>query len=240
MNYRDLLYRKYVSTHTRNLYGNLRLDDIVRQFSDWDWYFRKFLPRQNDAQILDIGCGFGGFVYFLQQNGYLNAQGIDVSEEQIALGKQMGIGNIDQGDIFEFLSDKEEVFDIIFARDVIEHFSRDEVIELLLSVYKSLKFSGTFVIQTPNGESPFSGKIIYGDFTHQTTFTRASLNQVLSLAGFKKTRYYPTGPVPKGLKSVVRLSLWKIIESLLKLLMAIETGSFSGIFTQNVIGKGEK
>jgi len=44
------------------------------------------LPEDKKAKIIDLGCGNGGFVYWLQQIGYQNAEGIDISAEQIETG----------------------------------------------------------------------------------------------------------------------------------------------------------
>ncbi len=240
MKYRDKFYEKYVSTHTHHQYGDIDIAHITRQFPVWKRYFSKHLPREENAHILDIGCGFGGFVYFLQKLGYKNSHGVDVSGEQIELGVKMGVKNILQEDVFKFLEGKKYQFDVIFARDFIEHFSKDEVYDLLVRLHESLRYRGTLIIQTPNGESPFSGRLLYGDITHEIIFTRISLHQILALAGFAEASFHPTGPVPKGFKSVVRYLLWKIIESLLKFYSLIETGSSAGIFTQNVIAVAKK
>jgi hypothetical protein len=52
--------------------------------------------------------------------------------------------------------------------------------------------------------------------------------------------FYPTGPVPKGIKSLVRFLLWKVIEIILRFYMVVETGSGEEIFTQNIIAGGRK
>lgn len=240
MNYRDKLYSNYVSGHTSCLYGEATLEGIKKQFPVWKKYFGRFLPENKDVKILDIGCGNGGFVYFLRNLDFENAQGVDISKEQVELAHKLGIKNVTQYDVKEFLSGQVGAYDVIFARDLIEHFTKDEIIELLETVYKALKTDGLFVVQAPNGEALFSGRLRYGDFTHEMVFTRSSLNQILKATGFIDTEFYPTGPVPKGLKSSVRYILWKGIETLLRLYMTIETGSLSGIFTQNIIAIAKK
>lgn len=239
MNYREKLYSTYVSTHTSYLYGKVTLDDIKRQFPVWKKYFERFLPKEKDTKILDIGCGNGGFVYFLNSLGYRNAHGIDFSPEQIEIAKKLGIKNVECADLREFLKGKQGYYNLIFARDVIEHFNKDEILDILRLIYDSLN-SGAVVIQTPNAEGPLGSKYRYGDFTHEIAFTRSSLNQVLKVAGFNDTAFYPTGPVPKGFKSAVRFLLWKGIEIMLRFYMVIEIGSFSGIFTQNIIARAKK
>jgi cyclopropane fatty-acyl-phospholipid synthase-like methyltransferase len=80
---------------------------------------------------------------------------------------------------------KQKTYDVIFARDVIEHFTKDEILEVLTLIFSSLKDRGVFILQCLNAESPFMGRILYGDFTHEMTFTRNNLHQILTTTGFK-------------------------------------------------------
>jgi len=240
MNYREKLYSTYVSTHTSHLYDAPTLKEIRKQFPVWKSYYRRFLPKDMAAKILDIGCGNGGFVYYLKSLGYENSSGIDISPEQVEVAKSLGIKGIECADIVSFLRDKKSIYDAIFARDVIEHFTKDSIIELLELIFNSLKRGGVVIIQTPNAESPFGSSYRYGDFTHEIAFTRSSLNQVLRVAGFEKVDFYPTGPVPKGIKSAIRFMLWKVIEMMLRFYMLVETGSSEGIYTQNIICVAKK
>jgi len=240
MNYRNKIYSKYISTFTTQIYGEASVDDIKKQFYVWRKYFGRYLPENKVAQVIEIGCGNGGFVYWLNSLGYKSAVGIDISKEQVDLAYKLGIKNIFQHDLKEFLSDKIEIYDVVFARDVIEHFTKDEVLEVLGIIYSSLKKGGIIVIQTPNAESPFGSRYLYGDFTHEIAFTTSSLNSVLRITGFRDAEFYPTSPVPKGLNSSLRYILWKCIEAMLRFYMLVETGSGKGIFTQNIIAIAKK
>jgi 2-polyprenyl-3-methyl-5-hydroxy-6-metoxy-1,4-benzoquinol methylase len=238
--YRENFYSTYVSAHTSHLYGEATIDGIRGQFPAWKWYFGRFLPKDKSAKILEMGCGNGGFVYFLRSLGYENSIGIDRSHEQIEVAKNLGINDVECANIMSFLKDKKDSYDLVFARDVLEHLTKDEILEVLGAIYKACRVDGLLVVQVPNGESIFSGRIRYGDFTHELAFTKNSLSQALRLAGFTDFAFYPTGPVPKGLKSTVRYILWKAIDAILRFYMLVETGSGRGIFTQNIIGLAKK
>lgn len=240
MGFREKFYSKYVSTHTANLYGDRCLDNIKKQFSVWKWYYGRVLSANHEDKILEIGCGDGGFVYWLQQIGYKNASGIDISKEQVELACEMGIENVTCGDLKGFLDGKQGEYDLIFARDVLEHFNKEEILEILETIYIALKDNGKFVIQVPNAEGPFGSRYRYWDMTHEIAFTRSSISQLFQLIGFRKVECYPTGPVPKGVKSFVRYVLWKFIELIFSFYMLVEIGTKEGIFTQNIIGVGIK
>jgi len=240
MDYRTKFYSKYHSTHTKILYGEASFDDLREQSIFWEYYYKDFLTKDSEATVLDLGCGDGLFVYWLQHMGYKNSYGIDISSEQVEIAKKLGIENITHADIFEFLNNKKGVYDMIIARDVIEHFKKDELLSLLELVYSNLKEGGRFIIKTPNGESPFTGRYRWGDFTHEVIFTWSSLNQLFKVTGFREVKFKPAGPVPHGLKSAVRYFLWKCIETFLRFYIIVETGQKKGIFTQNIIACGVK
>ena len=45
--------------------------------------FAPLLPARKDAAILDLGCGYGEFVHFLQTQGFTDVSGIDLNETQV-------------------------------------------------------------------------------------------------------------------------------------------------------------
>ncbi len=238
--FKQVIYNNYVRNHTRQLYGTETLDSIRLHFPVWKHYFGRLLPVDKNARMLDAGCGSGGFVYYLQQNGYTRSEGIDLSEEQIAYGRSLGISNIQKADIKIFLEEHKGEYDCITAFDVLEHFTRQEVFDFLIAVSAALKPGGCFILQSPNGEGLFHTNIFYGDFTHEIAFTESSLRQICLNTGFGGVACFPTGPVPKGIVSTARWLLWKLIVLKMRFYKMVETGSGKGIFTQNLIAKAIK
>jgi len=233
MDYKSKFYSKYVSTQTGQLYGEASLENVKKQFPAWRKHFGGFLPENKDAKIIDLGCGNGGFVYWLQQIGYQNVEGIDISSEQIEAGRKLGIKNIYQADIKNFSAKTE--YDAIFMRDILEHFSKEEILDILELVYKSLKKNGRLIVQTLNAENLFWGRLRCGDFTHELAFTADSLKQTLKLTGFQNISVYAQRPAIHGVKSLIRAILWRLIELKIRIYLLIETGSGKGIFTQNLL-----
>lgn len=234
------LYNHYVSTHTSHLYGEATIKGIETHFPVWEWYYGRFLPQDKSAKILDAGCGNGGFLLWLQEMGYVDASGVDISSQQVELAKRLGAKRVEEADFLECLKDKKELYDLIFARDAIEHFGKDEVYRATKIFYNALKEGECVVIYTPNAESPFGSRLRYGDLTHEVSFTKESLGQMLRTVGFTEITFYSTGPVPKGIKSAVRFLLWKVIETIIRFYMLVETGSSDGIYTQTIICVAKK
>jgi hypothetical protein len=94
------------------------------------------------------------------------------------------------------------------------------------------------VVQVPNGESPFFGRIRYGDITHELAFTRSSMIQVLNMIGFEDIRVRPVPPVPETAKGRLRLPLWKLVELFYQTLLFAEVGRARGIVTMDLIAVG--
>lgn len=233
-------YSKYVSTHTAHIYGEIRLNSIKKNFVFWNNYFGKFLPKDKRAKILDAGCGMGDLVLWLKDIGFTNVKGVDISSEQILTGKKIGITDIYEGDIFEEFSNNSNAYDVIFARDILEHFTKDEAVSFCKHVANSLTDKGMFIVQTANAENLLWGRLRYGDFTHEQAFTENSIRQLLMVAGFKDIIVFPQRPVIHGIKSLFRYAVWMCFELVLKFYLVIETGSFKGIFTQNLLATARK
>ncbi len=125
--------------------------------------------------------------------------------------------------------------DVIIAFDVIEHFTKEELLPFVDEVHRVLRSGGRWIIHTPNGESPFVGRVRYGDLTHEMAFTRISISQLLKSSGSSEIVCQEDTPVPHGLKSAVRWILWKIIRSGLRFYVAAETGERDSIFSQNFL-----
>lgn len=189
---------------------------------------------------MDLGCGDGSFVRFLRESGYDNVLGVDGSEEQVSAAKENGIDRVARADLKEFLENRAGEFDLIVARDVLEHFTKDEVLEVCDVVLRALKPAGKFMVQVPNGEALFCGRARYGDFTHELSFTQTSLRQVLLEAGFECFTASQMGPVPTGPRPMIRWLIWSFVNLILRLCLLAETGSGKAIFTQNLLATASK
>jgi 2-polyprenyl-3-methyl-5-hydroxy-6-metoxy-1,4-benzoquinol methylase len=203
----------------------------------------RHFPGDKAAAILDLGCGHGALIYVARQMGYRNVEGVDGSPEQVAAAERLGIEGVCLGDARKTLAEQADgSLDAVVCFDLIEHFTKDELIELLDEVYRVLKPGGRWIIHTPNAESPFGNRMFFWDFTHELAFTRTSLAQLLLSSGFREVNCYEDRPVPHGLKSAVRRLLWYGIRGLLRFYLAVETGDMgrNAIFSQNLLAVAVK
>lgn len=239
---RSRVYTQYVHATGESL-APMTVEGFAPRASSLRRIIKKYFPENRMVSVLDLGCGHGALVYFLREAGYNNILGVDVSPEQVAEAFRLGIEGIREGDLLETLrSLPDHSQDVVIAFDVIEHFTKTELLPFIDEVLRVLKPGGRWFIHAPNGESPFVGTIRYGDITHEQAFTRVSLAQLLLSSGFSRLECHESGPIPTGLKSVVRWLLWYGIRLLLRVWAAVETGDLGrdAIYTRNLLAVAYK
>ena len=240
--YRERIYGAYVTGRSEALAPG-SVAELAPRLPYLRWLVRTCMPPNRAAAILDIGCGHGAILYALRQAGYHNARGVDGSGEQVQAAARLGIGGVAQGDLMQTLRETTDAsLDVVIAFDVIEHFTKAELIPLVDEVLRVLKLGGRWVIHVPNGESPFGNRMRCGDFTHEQAFTRTSLGQLLVASGFASVEAYEDRPIPHGFISAVRATLWRLIRATLLFYIAVETGSLDrrAVFSQNLLVVAEK
>lgn len=240
--YRTRIYKNYVQARVQALAPHARTG-LKPRAAYLHRLVREHFPPERQSKVLDLGCGHGALLHFARKAGYTNLRGVDGSPQQVAAARALGIAGVDQGDLRDVLATQSnESLDVVVAFDVIEHFSRDELLPLVDAVHRVLKPGGRWILHVPNGESPFFGAVRYGDLTHELAFTRTSLNQLLLSSGFCEVRCFEDVPVVHGAKSALRWVLWKAFRSLLRLYVTAETGEVSSdhIFSRNLLAVARK
>ena len=245
MDFRERCYEAFVSKHWRfSLSLSNREFEHLRKV--YRKRFKKFLPEDKSVNIIDIACGAGHFLYFLQKENYTNTYGIDLSEEQLDVARKMGINNLKKVDLFEYLPKYHQSYDMIIANDIIEHLYKDEIMQFLELIYQALKPRGRVLIATANASSLFGASAVFVDFTHEQGFTPISLSQVLRICNFKDVEIYGERPIVYDFRSTIRAGLWWCIRKILNTYVIISYGTGRGmwkhynIFEPRIFAVGKK
>lgn len=154
------------------------------------------------APVLDIGCGRGEFLCLLKNHG-IPAFGVDLYPEYVAEGELNGL-DVRQGDGIAFLKETDSQFGGIFACQVIEHISFDQLQELCALAYEKLLPGAYLALETPNPTclSMFATSF-YMDPTHIKPVHPLLLEYLLRKIGFKEVKIIYTSaskagfPLPK-------------------------------------------
>jgi SAM-dependent methyltransferase len=235
-------FERYAELRPRHRVPSSRADLLAGIEPVFRKVFTPYLPVKRDARILDLGSGYGEFLYFLQREGYEMAAGADLDPKHVETGRSLGVRNLTCGDARQLLRESSGQLDFISAIDVLEHFPKEHAIELLNLIHMALQPGGRFLCQVPNAAA-FYLPLFYMDFTHETPFAPSSLKQALQMAGFINIRVSGVGPVVHGVKSAVRFALWKLIEAGLRFVQTVEAGpgdDLRRIFTATIFAVADK
>jgi SAM-dependent methyltransferase len=224
LDFKTRLYERYLTQHVQ-----LSAESVQLAFSQRGPYLRriiaKCLPPDRSAQLLDLGCGHGAILHALRDAKYTNITGVDVSPEQIGPARQLGFEDVHCEDVREFLAQiPDSKFDVVIASDVLEHFTRPELLALTDEVHRVLTPGGRLVCHVPNAEGVFAGAIRYGDLTHEFAFTRGSIRQLAAACSFRVLTVREDTPVVHGLFSLVRFLIWSAGTIFICVLSTAESG----------------
>ncbi len=241
MEYRKRIYDKYAAAF-QDAEGLFNGKEAIRWGRAYDYYFRKWLPDDRAATIVDLACGGGKLLYFFKQRNYKNLKGVDISPEQVKLAQQV-CHEVLEVNALDYLAAHPGSFDLITGLDIVEHFSKDEVFHFLDGCFAALKPGGRLILQTPNAESPWGTTHRYNDLTHEVCFNPNALSRLMQVCGFSRIETRQTGPIPwnYSLKSSFRYLAWQVIRGGLMIWNVVETGNKgSGVFTRIFLISGCK
>ena len=164
------IFEKYHETFYKDLHGWRDYELTSKGYGEW---YYDCLPVEKNARILDIGCGDGKFISFLQRKGYTGVEGMELSSQQAEEARKnvkCPIHEVD--DAAPFLREKTNTYQMITMNDVLEHVPKQETVSFLKSIHGAINPGGVLVVNVPQVSGLTSIFYRYNDFTHQTLFYR--------------------------------------------------------------------
>lgn len=149
-------------------------------------FLKEFIPK--DGTVLDLGAGYCDFINNVEAK---NKIALDYSPD---LKKYLGRGiegiNSSVTETFPIASDS---VDIVFASNLLEHLSDEELFKTMSEIKRVLKKDGMLILMQPNYR--LSYKTYFDDHTHKKIFSDESLKAFLLSFGFEiklsKPRFLP-------------------------------------------------
>lgn len=188
---RKYLFKNYISIRFKDR-TDFAKKKLKLEFNSYDRNYQNYLPQNKNANILEIGFGTGYFLKYLLMQGYKNIYGIELSDEETEFVKKNVHNNVECVESTEdFLDKHQNEYDFIYMSQVLEHIPKDNTIDLLRKIKKSLKDNGIFVANTPNINNPLNIFTFGADFTHEFIFSPESLSQVCKIANFSDIKIFP-------------------------------------------------
>jgi SAM-dependent methyltransferase len=147
------------------------------------------LPWRGEGKVLDVGCGVGGNLKTLQDQGW-EPYGIEISEVAAAHARELVTGNIHTGTL-ESAPFPPQSFDLILMSHSLEHLPSP--VAALRLVHRLLNGDGLLVVSVPNVDSlEFK---LFGRWwfpldppRHFYHFDKHSLSGIFAQAGFRLQR----------------------------------------------------
>ena len=147
-------------------------------------------------RLLDVGCGFGGFVELMRRRGW-DAEGVDPSSSAVEVATRHG-RRIRLGTLEQFAGDQ-GAYDAVTLFYVLEHLT--DPMAALRKVFNLLAAGGAVVIRVPHTTpllrllAPVGlGGGLFDAPYHLFDFSPAVLWEMLDRAGFADVRTFPGQP----------------------------------------------
>jgi SAM-dependent methyltransferase len=148
-------------------------------------YLHRHFGTRTQPAILDAGCGTGGLLLHLREQGYTQVEGFDYDADGVAFSRQRGLPVVqhDLTQIATYVPDNQ--YDAIICNDVFTYFSDETIIAILTVVRQRLKPGGLFITNN-NAHAAFAGihDVVVGG---QKRFVRADMERLAAAAGLRVT-----------------------------------------------------
>jgi O-antigen chain-terminating methyltransferase len=171
--------------------------DIGRQ-----WQHEAYLPlieKNNSKPFLDIGCGAGEFVSFLNAHS-IPAIGIDSNASEVARCHAKGL-NVVCTDAMPFLNSSSNKYSGISLLEVAEHLPPESLLPLIQACYNALSVGGICIIETLNPNNSDAFNTFFNDPTHTRPITIDHLTFLMQWLGYKETKVLYSSPIARNIQA---------------------------------------
>ncbi len=145
-------------------------------------YLQKYVPENGD--VLELGCGYADFI------NSIRAQVKYATDINYKSGEYCSSGvRFFQCDLTMDFGIGDKKFDVIFASNLLEHFSDEQLKCIMENVEKHLKNGGKLILLQPNYK--YCYKDYFDDFTHIKVFSHTSLSDFLIFYGYHILKCIP-------------------------------------------------
>lgn len=172
-------------------------------------YLQRYVPES--LKILDVGSGYCNFINNIRA---AEKHALDISEIPKSYAHKDVIFHL--GSLTKMADIADSYFDIVFASNILEHLSHEELKAAIFEIKRVLKKGGRLIVIQPNFK--YSYKIYFDDYTHKQSFTDKSLCNFLEENGFIIFKAFPRF-LPSSMNSnfpKIGFLIWLYLRSPLK------------------------
>lgn len=185
----DFVHSQYESDN----YYTMAMKDLPAIESEWGFRWRYLLRTLKQyapgSRVLDVGAGNGFFVYLARRDFGLDADGIEISEAEVAYARRTFGIEMMRGDLAEI----PHTYDVLTSFNVLEHVN--DPWALLTSMKDRLQPGGILALTTPSPACIHRRLKGLQNWSmvcpphHINLFPRVALFEVLEQSGFEVLKY---------------------------------------------------
>ncbi len=183
-------------------------------YFDFENYFRGSIEQikrnqqqylkyyEGKSNVIDLGCGRGEFLTLLSENG-IKSKGVDLYEEFVQMCTMNGL-DVVCDDALRFLHTQRKVGGI-FAGQLIEHLTINQLVELCNIAYEKLEEDAYIIMETPNPTClAIYSHAFYIDPSHNKPVHPLTIKYILEKSGFKNIEiiYTDTSKLPVSIPEI--------------------------------------
>lgn len=148
---------------------------------------KQYLPYfKGKENVVDLGCGRGEFLELMKEN-QIKAVGVDLYQEFVNYCNMLELNAV-HADAISYLKSCDKVGGI-FAGQLAEHLTLEQLLELCEVAYEKLEQGGYFVLETPNPTClAIYANAFYIDASHVKPVHPLSLEYYLKKTGFENVK----------------------------------------------------
>ncbi len=190
-----------ITVRFKQEYFNTRFVYDPRRLVIWRQVARyiqeKYIPE--DSRVLDLGAGYCDFIHHIK------------AKEKYALDVFEKLPEIAHDDVTTFVCSCTDMspladnqLDSIFASNLFEHLTHDELLQTLGEIRRVLRPDGRLILLQPNFK--YCYRTYFDDYTHLQIFTHMGLTDLLEMTGME-VEFVRAKFLPVNMKSTLRLTI---------------------------------
>jgi SAM-dependent methyltransferase len=167
-----------------------RLSNFPWYYMEWKWEHEiTFKLLKKDMNVLEIGCGNGGFLKRLNATLNISNVGLELNENAVKKLVQDGL-DIRMESIENHCTENNNKYDVVCSFQVLEHIANID--SFISSSIKCLKPGGRLIISVPNNDS-FIGEldhVLNMPPHHVGNWNENSLRYLENIYSIKSEKFY--------------------------------------------------
>ncbi len=172
-----------------------------------------------DARVLDLGAGYCDFINHV------------LAKEKFAVDVFERLQEFAHDDVRTYRQSCSELpqfetdsLDVVFASNLFEHLTHDELLATIAEVRRVLRPDGRLILLQPNFKYCF--KTYFDDYTHLQIFTHMGMYDLLEMAGMEVEAMHAKF-LPVNMKSTLRLKI-PFLSSIISIYLRSPIKPFAG------------